>query len=142
MIYQLDSDTYSHAYDGRHQLRERIDAVRSRGDEVMISVMTRVEALRPRFENIQKSATAAELVIALERLARTEAFLGVFGILDFNPVAVALFDRFRTDSRFRHSKRGDLLSACIALGNGARFVTRNTKDFQLYPGLVVENWID
>jgi hypothetical protein len=55
MIYQLDSDTYSHAYDGRHQLRERIDAVRSRGDEVVISVMTRVEALRPRFENIQKS---------------------------------------------------------------------------------------
>ena len=142
MIYQLDSDTYSHAYDGRHALRERIDAVRARGDEVRISVMTRVEALRPRFDGIQKAATAAELVSALERLVRTEAFLDGFGVLTFNPVSVALFDRFRKESRFGHTKRGDMLHACIALGNGARFVTRNTKDFQRYSGLEVENWID
>lgn len=118
MIYQLDSDTYSHAFDGRYHLRERIDSVRARGDEVVISVMTRVEALRPRFENIHKAATAAELLTALERLARTETFLAEFRVLAFNPAAVALFDRFRRESRFRHSKRGDMLHACIALGSG------------------------
>jgi tRNA(fMet)-specific endonuclease VapC len=142
MIYQLDSDTYSHAYDGRLGVRERIDAVRARGDTVAISVMTRVEALRPRFESIQKAATAVDLVAALERLTRTEAFLAEFPVLGFNHLGVAHFDRFRKERRFRHTKRGDMLHACIALGNAARFVTRNTADFHRYPGLELENWAD
>ena len=38
--------------------------------------------------------------------------------------------------------RGDLLIAAVAQARRAKLATRNVRDFQLVPGLRVENWAD
>ena len=54
----------------------------------------------------------------------------------------AQFEFLLQHKKLKKIGRGDLLIASIALAHRATLVTRNLKDFQLVPGLKVENWAD
>jgi tRNA(fMet)-specific endonuclease VapC len=141
MIYLLDTDVLTLAHLARHGVRERIDAARA-GHEVVISLVTRIEVLRGRFDAVLKAADGAALARSQELLRSSEAFLAEFRVLPFDVTAASGFDRLRDDKKVKKAGRNDLLIACIALANDATLVTRNTKDYANIPGLKLENWAD
>lgn len=141
MTYLLDTDLFTLAHLGRHGLRDRIAAARG-ADEVVISLVTRIEVLGGRFDAVVKAADGAGLARAQEILKSSEDYLADFRVLPFDAVAVAEFDRLREDKKAKKAGRNDLLIACIALAVEATLVTRNTKDYANIPGLKVENWAD
>ncbi len=141
MTYVLDTDTFTHAHQARHGLRERIRAVAA-PDEVVVSLVTRIEVLQGRYEAVKKAATAVELLAARERLRQSEQYLGLFRELDIDRLVGVRFDELRAERKFNKMDRGDLLHATVALAHRATLVTRNLKDFKLVPGLAVENWAD
>jgi tRNA(fMet)-specific endonuclease VapC len=141
MIYLLDTDLFTLAHLGKHGLGERINTERPSHD-IVISLVTRIEVLRGRFDAVLKAADAGALLRAQELLRSSESFLGGFRILPFDRSAMGEFDRLRKDKKTKKTSRNDLLIACIALAHNATLVTRNTKDFQAIPGLRLENWAD
>ena len=73
---------------------------------------------------------------------KAERELLEFTIVPFDKASGSDFDRLRQNKKHGKMGRNDLLIACIALANRATLVTRNVKDFQLVPGLRLENWAD
>jgi tRNA(fMet)-specific endonuclease VapC len=142
MIYLLDTDLFTLAHQAKYGLRARIDAERAASNVVAISIITRIEVLRGRFDAILKAADAPSLLRLQTRLAESEAFLQAFEMIPFNAQAADQFNRLLTDKKFKKIGRGDLLIACIALAHDATLVTRNRKDFQNIPNLRIENWAD
>jgi len=139
MIYLLDTDLFTLAYLAKFSLRDRIEAARAEND-VVVSLITRIEVLRGRFEAILKAADGTGLARMHELLRSSEAYLAAFPILPFTDAAIREFDRLRDDKKAKKVGRNDLLIACVALAHGVTVVTRNVKDFQLIQNLKVENW--
>lgn len=141
MIYLLDTDVFTLAHQAKYGLRARIDVERA-SNTVVISIITRIEVLRGRFDAILKAADAPNLLRLQARLAESEAFLGAFETIPFDAPATDQFTRLLVDKKFKKIGRADLLIACIALAHDATLVTRNRKDFQNIPNLRIENWAD
>jgi tRNA(fMet)-specific endonuclease VapC len=69
----LDTDTLTHLQAGHTRVAQRL---RENADpEVAITIISRIEMLRGRFDFVMKAANATELIRAQELLVRTEAFL-------------------------------------------------------------------
>lgn len=140
MIYLLDTDVFTLAQLGQPGVGGRIAAARSAGHEVLVSVVTRVEALRGRVEAFLKAADAAAALRMQERLLASESFLTTFRLLAFGDAAADRFDQLRADKKLNKMDAGDRLQAAIAPANGATLVTRNTKDYASMPGLALDDW--
>jgi tRNA(fMet)-specific endonuclease VapC len=141
-MFLLDTDTATLAFYNHPGVVARVAAAT---DPVLVPVVTRLEILRGRIEAVLKAASSAELLRAQDGLARTEAFLAGFRLVEIDAAAGEHFDRLRADKKLKGLKklgRGDLLNACISLANDAMLVTRNTKDFANVPRLKLENWAD
>jgi tRNA(fMet)-specific endonuclease VapC len=141
MTYLLDTDVFTLAHLGRHGLRERIETTRQE-HEVVISLVTRIEVLRGRFDAVVKAADGAALLRAEELMRLSEEYLAEFRFLSFDKAAVDVFDRLREDKKVKKTGRNDMLIACIALARGATLVTRNTKDYANVSNLKLENWVE
>jgi tRNA(fMet)-specific endonuclease VapC len=138
-MFVLDTDTLTHLLRGH----ERVSLRRSQvADEVVLTVITRIEVLQGRFASILKAADREQLQQAQDRLAESERQLAAFDILPVDAAAAAEFESLLNTKGLRRIGRADLLIASIALANKATLVTRNVKDFQKVPGLQVENWAD
>lgn len=140
MTYLLDTDALTLAHMGNRGLPARIAAARAAGHEVAVSVVTRAEVLRGRFDAVLKAADGDSVRRMLERLLASESFLATFRLLTFDAEAADRFDQLRTDKAARKTDHNDLLQACVALANGATLVTRNTKDYAAVSNLKLENW--
>ncbi|MBN9118037.1 MAG: type II toxin-antitoxin system VapC family toxin [Planctomycetes bacterium] len=139
MIYLLDTDVFTLTHFGKHGLRERIEAARI-AHEVVVSIVTRIEVLRGRFDAVVTAADGAALLRAQELLRASEEFLAGFRLISFDRTVADTFNRLRDDRNVKKTGRNDLLIACIALANDATLVTRNTKDYASVPNLKLENW--
>jgi tRNA(fMet)-specific endonuclease VapC len=137
----LDTDSLTLVEYRKPGITERITKAATDG-QLAISIVTRIEKLRGRFEAVMKASSTDELITAQSRLAETEEFLRRFTVLIFDAAAMLHFDRLRANKKLKKIGRGDLLIACIALASGATLVTRNTKDFANIPGLKLENWAE
>jgi tRNA(fMet)-specific endonuclease VapC len=115
---------------------------RRKADEVVITIMSRIEVLEGRFATLRKAADGAELQRGQQRLDQAEHDLSAFRVLPVTDRVAAEFDRLRANKKLKKIGRGDLLIAAITLAHHARLVTRNVKDFRQVPGLRVENWAD
>ena len=135
----LDTDTFTLHQFGHEQVTRRIAA---ESEIPAITVITRIEALRGRYDAVIKAEDGAHALRAVEGLERTTKHLALFAIIPFDNNAAAQFDRLRGTKGLRRIGRADLLIASIALANKATLVTRNLKDFRKVPGLQVENWAD
>ena len=135
----LDTDvftlwTYRHPGVVAHLGRER--------DDFALTIITRIEALQGRFAFLMKASDGDQLLLAQQRLEHTERGLARFPLLPFDDAAAAEFDRLRQIKMLKKIGRGDLLIAAVAQARRAKLATRNVRDFQLVPGLRVENWAD
>jgi tRNA(fMet)-specific endonuclease VapC len=138
-MFVLDTDTLTHLLRGHPRVTERREQVT---DEVVITVVTRIEVLRGRFDSLLKAEDGEKLLLAQQRLQETERDLEEFDPLPVDAAAAAEFDRLLGIKGLKKIGRADLLIAAITLANKATLVTRNVKHHSKVPGLRVENWAD
>lgn len=139
-MYILDTDTLTHLHAGHPQVVAHLQSLED--PDVGITVVTKLELLRGRFDFVLKAETGADVVRAQQLLARTEDLLAQLLILPLGVTAAAHFDRLRIQSRLRKIGRADLLIASISLAQNATLVTRNLRHFRQIPALKVVNWVD
>jgi tRNA(fMet)-specific endonuclease VapC len=135
----FDTDTLTLLLAGQEKVRRRLDQA---GDEIAITVVTRIEILQGRFDFLLKAADGEQLQRAMMRLEQSERDLEGLPVVPIDDAAAAEFDRLRQDKTLKKLGRPDLLIASIALAHRATLVTRNLKHFKQIPGLQVENWAD
>jgi tRNA(fMet)-specific endonuclease VapC len=110
--------------------------------DIGITIITKIELLRGRFDFMLKAATGPELLRAQQLLLRTEELLTQIIVVPVDEASAIQFERLRSIKRLSKIGRADLLIASIALAHKATLVTRNRRHFQQVPGLVVVNWVD
>ena len=138
-MFALDTDMLTHLFHGHPKVVERRGLAPGK---VVITAITRIEALQGRFASILKAEDGEKLALAQRRSAETEEALEDFDLLPIDAATAAEFDRLRKEKKLRKTGRADLLNAAIALANKATLVTRNLKDYRQVPGLLLENWAD
>ena len=131
MRYMLDTNICIYIIKGNPpQALDRLKAL-TQGSAVM-SVVTYAE-LRAGLE--LQSANRAQDERALAFL------ISRIPVLPFNESAAECFGVMRAALRERNRDTMDRLIAAHAVSVGITLVTNNEADFQDYPGLVVENWV-
>ena len=135
----LDTDIFSLLTQGHPRVTARAEAAT---DTIAITVITRIEILRARFEFLLNAADGEQLQRAQYWLDRTDSDLANLPVAAVDATAAAEFDRLRRQTRLKRIGRADLLIASIALARQATLVTRNLKHFQRIPNLRLENWAD
>jgi tRNA(fMet)-specific endonuclease VapC len=127
-VFILDSDTLTLLFAGHEKVVARRTAVPS--VEIATSIITRIEILQGRFDNLLKAESGTELLRAQTKLDRTlKSLASVETIFSIEPAAAAEFDRLRENKKLKKMGRADLLIACITLANRATLVTRNLQHF-------------
>src|SRR5437016_5228032 len=111
-------------------------------DVLAVTVVTRMEVLKGRFDNILKAASDEDLRIAVERYEASERLLHDFDLAPIDNKARQKREMLRKHKKAKNMKRPDLLIASVCLAQDALLVTKNTKDYKDVPGLRVENWAD
>jgi tRNA(fMet)-specific endonuclease VapC len=139
-MHLLDTDTLTHLYAGHPRVIEHLQKLKD--PDVGITIITKVEMLRGRFDFLLKAGTGEELLRAQHWLDRTEELLAQIIIIPVDEVVATQFNRLRIMKSLRKIGRADLLVASIALTHRAVLVTRNIRHFQQVPGLRVLNWVD
>jgi tRNA(fMet)-specific endonuclease VapC len=139
-MHLLDTDTLTYLHEGHPRVVQRLRE--SNDPEVGITVVTRIEVLRGRFDFLLKASNSAELLRAQELLTRTEQLLTPLPVVPVDQGAAAVFDHLRQTKGLKKLGRADLLIASIALARQATLVTRNLRHFQRVPRLQVVNWVD
>ena len=140
MIYVLATDTLDHFHRANAKVLQRATAVNAR--DLAISVITRIEVLRARFDYILKADTAAKQCEAQHWLNVSDKLLAAWRILPVDDASSSEFVRLRAQKGLRKIGRADMLIASIVLANRATLVTCNVRDFSLVNGMMLENWVD
>ena len=139
-MYLLDTDTLTHLHAGNPRVVEHLQAVED--PDIGITIITKIELLRGRFDFMLKAATGPELLRAQQLLLRTEELLTQIIVVPVDEASAIQFERLRSIKRLSKIGRADPLIASIALAHKVTLVTRNRRHFQQVPGLVVVNWVD
>jgi tRNA(fMet)-specific endonuclease VapC len=135
-LFLLDSDTLSLLQAGHESIAARTSICAP--GQIAITVITVDEQLRGWYSLVRRAKKSRQIAFAYDRLAKSVSYLSRTQIVTFTETAI---DRYEG---LRKAKLGvggnDLRIAAIALENQATVVTRNVRDFQLVPGLKVEDW--
>lgn len=136
----LDTDTLIHLHSGNPKVA---DNLRKTADaDIRITVITRIELLRGRFEFLLKASGREELARAQKLLDRTEVLLSELPVLPVDEKSGYQFEKLQKIKKLRKIGRADILIASIALAGNARLITRNIRHFKQIPGLQITNWVD
>jgi tRNA(fMet)-specific endonuclease VapC len=109
-----------------------------RPEELAITVISVEEQLSGWYRRLRRVKKPADLARVYERLTATAASLAGLRILSFTEPAIHRYQALQ--SLRLNVGRMDLRIAAIALEHQAGVVTRNVRDFQRIPNLVVEDW--
>jgi tRNA(fMet)-specific endonuclease VapC len=135
----LDTDTLSLLLAGNGSVLLRL---RRSEDELAISVITKVEILRGRYDFLLKASDGTQLQRAQRWLDQIEQELDGWNVVGVDGAAATEFDRLRQVKNLKRIGRADLLIASIALAQRATLVSRNLRHFRQISGLTLENWAD
>lgn len=135
-LFLLDTDILSLFRSKHPRVCER--AATHPQSQIATSVITVEEQLSGWYRVLRQAKEAVQLVTAYEGLTRTIQFMSRLQVLTFSSNAATRFAEFR-QARLK-IKTMDLRIACIALEAGAKLVTRNRADFEVVPGLELEDW--
>ncbi len=78
----LDTDTLTHLHAGHPRVVQRLHELTD--PEIGITLITKIELLRGRYEYVLKAASGSELLKAQQLLAKTEALLDLLLIIPFD----------------------------------------------------------
>jgi tRNA(fMet)-specific endonuclease VapC len=129
--YMLDTDTCSY--------------IMKRSSDVLLKRLRKVPVSDVCISVITKS----ELLFGVELSPRRQqdeaalsAFLGYVEVLDFPDKACSFYAKIRADLKAlgRMIGANDLFIAAHARSLGLILVTNNTREFQRFRGLAIENW--
>lgn len=135
-LYVFDTDTLSlyrhgHAAVVQHTLMHPPEAL-------AVTVITVEEQLSGWYTLLRRAKTLADIASIYDRLAETVTFLSRTRILSFTESAITQYEQLQS-LKLRIGTM-DLRIAAITLAHNATLVTRNRQDFQLIPGLGIEDW--
>ncbi len=137
-MHILDTDTLTHLYAGHQGVIYHLKNLKD--PDVCITIITKIELLRGRFDFLLKAANGNELIRAQQWLFRTEELLSQIVIIPFDEASLIHFNSLSIKNR--KMGRADLLIASIALAHRATVVTRNLRHFRQIPNLDLVNWVD
>ena len=112
----LDTDTLTLLFANHARVARRY---RAETDDVLISIISRIETLQGRFATLLKAADGAQLLIGQQRLDRADRDLATFQHLPIDAAVSAEFDQLRQSRKLKKIGRGDLLIAAVTLANCA-----------------------
>lgn len=135
-LYVLDTDIVSLFQHGHSQVCAAIGG--HEADDVTITVLTVEEQLSGWYSELRRAKKASVLAAVYDRMAQTVGFYAALPILSFTEPAIFRYEGLK-NLKLRIGKT-DLRIAAIGLELGAVVVTRNRRDFQRVPGLIIENW--
>lgn len=135
-LYVLDTDILTLHRAGNQQATERILACPPQ--DLAITVITVEEQVTGWYTLLRRAASNQAVSRAYSQMADTVAKLGRFQILPFPVPAIEDFQRLKA-LKLRVGAM-DLRIAAITLHYGGILITRNRRDFERVPGLVLEDW--
>jgi tRNA(fMet)-specific endonuclease VapC len=134
--YVLDTDTLSLHERGHPVLSPAIRACPQ--GNLSITVISVEEQLSGWYRILRRAIQPPDVARAYQRLASAVGLYSGLVILSFTEPAIARFEQLVALKL--NIGRQDLRIAAIALEYGCILVTRNLRDFQRVPNLVVEDW--
>jgi tRNA(fMet)-specific endonuclease VapC len=90
------------------------------------------------YSQVRRARRRDLLACAYQRLATNVEYLAGTTILPFPQPAILRYENLKALKLYVGKQ--DLRIGAIALENNGIFVTRNLRDFQRIPNLIVENW--
>ena len=135
-LHVLDTDTLTLLAKGDAMVRARVAACRP--DEIAIAVITVEEQLSGWYRLLRRAKDPAALARVYDELALAVKSLSALPILSFSEPAIHRAKALQAQRL--NVRKPDLSIAAIALENQAVVVSRNLRDFQRVPGLVVQDW--
>jgi tRNA(fMet)-specific endonuclease VapC len=137
----LDTDILTLYAMGNEKVGRKVNDA-SGPEQLAVTIISRMEILRGRFDGIVKAADESQLRVAMQRFLEAQDMLNSFSTLPVNDEAIQHFTSLKKHKKAKKMRRADMLIACIALAHGELLVTRNIKDYKDVPDLRLENWAD
>ena len=135
-LYILDTDTVSLFQQQHLPVTRQVNAIDAQN--IAVTIITMEEQLRGRLNFIRKATSAEHLIAAYSRLKITFDYFSTINVLTFTDEAQDRYIQLR-QQKIRIGTR-DLRIAAIALSVKGIVVTRNRRDFEKVPDLILEDW--
>lgn len=134
-IYILDTDHLS-LYGRNHPtVIARLLAAKVKLTTTAINVE---EQLRGRLAQVADAKDGTIQSMAYQRLVETVLLLSEFNVLQYDAKSQQIFKAFKAQ-RIRVGTQ-DLRIASITISNNGILLTRNLRDFEKVPGLIIQDW--
>lgn len=139
-MWIFDTDHVSLVLRGHPQVLARLARASSQTSTTIITVQ---EIFNGWMGELNQSGTKRETIIdQYHQLFLAVELLKSLPILEFDASAFNCYETLLIQNSHLRKKRlqKDLRIAAIALCRGATVITRNRRDFELVPGLKIEDW--
>jgi tRNA(fMet)-specific endonuclease VapC len=136
-LYVLDTDIAGLMQNLHPTVMQHLYALAA-GASVVTTIVTVAEDLSGWLPACRRARDGPARAKAYARLQRGLDFYRGKDCLPFDAAAAAIFDQLRAQKL--RVGTNDLSIAAIVLSVGGVLVTRNIKDFQRIPGLILEDW--
>jgi tRNA(fMet)-specific endonuclease VapC len=138
-LYVMDTDHLSLYERGNPQIYKRIlDIHQASTDRLVTTVVSVEEQFTGRLAQIRKATVPQNLISAYAFLKLTLLFLSDLDVLDYNTSAEEYFREFKLLGLRVGTQ--DLRIAAITLAHQGVLLTRNRRDFEKVPGLILQDW--
>ncbi len=137
--YVLDSDHISLFLGGYVEVQER---VRREILATAVSIVSVQEIFNGWVSLLNRSESEAQRVRAYTKLNSALTFFKSMEVVNYDESASQVYQQLihANPALAKRRLEKDVRIASIALANGATIVTRNRRDFELVPGLNIEDW--
>ena len=135
-LHVLDTDTLSLLQEGHAAVVARVATCAS--EDLAITVISVEEQLSGWYRRLRRAKRPEELAKVYDRLTAAVRSLSRLPILSFSEVAIHRSKALQAAKL--NVRKMDLCIAAIALEHQAIVVTRNVRDFERVPNLIVEDW--
>ncbi|MCG6137248.1 MAG: type II toxin-antitoxin system VapC family toxin [Nostoc sp. LLA-1] len=132
----LDTDHLSLLERGEPSIIKRLSNYNPQ--DIAITIVTASEQIRGRMNIISRANSSNELVSAYAKLKDTLEDFNTLNVLQFSENAGNIYTELR-NQKIRIGTQ-DLRIAAIALSVNGILVTRNWRDFEKVPNLLLEDW--
>ena len=135
-LYILDTDILTLLQDSDPLVIRNV--VNHAADDLAVTVISVEEQLSGWYTQLRRVKGRDALARVYERLAENVEILAGTAILKFTTSAIVRYENLKALKL--NVGKNDLRIAAVTLEHGGILVTRNLRDFQRIPNLIVENW--